>query len=121
MRAMLPGRVRDLGVQVDLAEVLPAVAAVLHPTRYDAAANLVLEALASGVPVVTTAMDGSAEIVPVPGWVALNPREVGEVSRCLTRALAHGERSACREAAESWPDTRNYRSMEAIASRCMDG
>jgi UDP-glucose:(heptosyl)LPS alpha-1,3-glucosyltransferase len=35
----------------------------VFPTRYDPFANVTLEALASGVPVITTAMNGGAEVV----------------------------------------------------------
>lgn len=40
-----------------------AVDAVLHPTLYDACANVVLEGLAAGLPVVSSDLNGSAEII----------------------------------------------------------
>ncbi len=36
---------------------------LLHPTYYDACANVVLEALAAGMPVVSSAYNGSAELI----------------------------------------------------------
>jgi UDP-glucose:(heptosyl)LPS alpha-1,3-glucosyltransferase len=37
--------------------------ALLHPTYYDACANVVLEALASGLPVISSNLNGSAELI----------------------------------------------------------
>ncbi|MEZ4316559.1 MAG: glycosyltransferase family 4 protein [Myxococcota bacterium] len=120
-RRMLGGRVVDLGEGVDLAPVLGRVGAVLHPTRYDAAANLVLEGLASGVPVVTSVMDGSAEIVPDPGLVALDPMDADGVAACLRRALDSADPAPWRAAAERWPESRNHSQMEVVATRCVNG
>ncbi|MCB9676561.1 MAG: glycosyltransferase family 4 protein [Alphaproteobacteria bacterium] len=117
-RGVLGERVVDLGERADLASVLPRVHAVLHPTRYDAAANLVLEGLACGAPVVTTWMDGSAEIVPDPRLVARDPTDVAAVAGCLQRALASADPAPFRAAAMAWPGSRNHEAMEAIASRC---
>ncbi len=44
-------------------EYYAAADALLHPTYYDACANVVLEALASGLPVVSSDRNGSAEIM----------------------------------------------------------
>jgi UDP-glucose:(heptosyl)LPS alpha-1,3-glucosyltransferase len=41
---------------------------LLHPTFYDACANVVLEAIASGLPVLSSDCNGSAELLP-PDWV----------------------------------------------------
>jgi UDP-glucose:(heptosyl)LPS alpha-1,3-glucosyltransferase len=55
------------------------------PTRYDPAANSTLEALASGLPVVTSAMNGAAEIVEpgVHGAVLPTPVHPEELKRAL--------------------------------------
>jgi UDP-glucose:(heptosyl)LPS alpha-1,3-glucosyltransferase len=55
------GRVRFLGPRGDMQIVYAAADALILPTRYDAFANVCLEAAASGVPVVTTPRNGAAE------------------------------------------------------------
>lgn len=89
---------------VDAASWLPAIDLLLHPTRYDSAANVVLEALACGVPVVTTAADGASEIIPDARWVA-SAAHPGAVASALDVVASQGAgaRSLAREAAEAWP------------------
>ena len=93
------------------------------PTLYDAAANTTLEALACGVPVVTTVFDGSAEVVPEAAWVVHRPRDVASVAEALEAALAANDasRERCREVARSWPVSRNGRAMEAIYEELANG
>jgi UDP-glucose:(heptosyl)LPS alpha-1,3-glucosyltransferase len=108
----------DLGRRPDLAAVLPHVDAVVHPTRYDAAANLVLESLAAGVPIVTSRWDGSAEILPDPALVVQDPTNAEQVAASLVHALERaGETAVWRAAAECWPDSRNHDQMDAVVRR----
>ena len=53
-------RVHFLGRRDDLVDVYGAADALLLPTRYDAFANVCLEAAAAGLPVVTSAANGAA-------------------------------------------------------------
>jgi UDP-glucose:(heptosyl)LPS alpha-1,3-glucosyltransferase len=54
-------RVRFLGVRDDLDAIYGAVDGMVLPTRYDAFANVTLEAAASGLPIITTRANGAAE------------------------------------------------------------
>ncbi len=54
-------RVRFLGRRRDLEVLYHAVDAMLLPTRYDAFANVTLEAAAAGLPIVTSPANGAAE------------------------------------------------------------
>lgn len=56
-------RVRFLGVVADVREVLAAADALLMPTLYDPFPNAVLEALACGVPAITSTKSGAAEVI----------------------------------------------------------
>lgn len=121
-RAMVPDVV-DLGEDADLRPVLPSVSAVLQPTRYDPASNLVLEAMACGVPAVTTAFDGSAEVLPEGRLIASDPLDVAGIARALRFALdaGPGMRSTLVACALRWPDPRNIEAVAQIARRYTDG
>ncbi len=54
-------RLRFLGQRDDLDVVYGAVDGMVLPTRYDAFANVTLEAAASGLPIITTTTNGAAE------------------------------------------------------------
>lgn len=54
-------RLRFLGLRSDMASVYSAVDGMVLPTRYDAFANVTLEAAAAGLAVVTTKSNGAAE------------------------------------------------------------
>jgi UDP-glucose:(heptosyl)LPS alpha-1,3-glucosyltransferase len=56
-------RVQFLGEVADLAEIYAAADIFILPTIYDPSSNACLEALASGLPVITTRANGFSEIV----------------------------------------------------------
>jgi UDP-glucose:(heptosyl)LPS alpha-1,3-glucosyltransferase len=95
---------------------LAAADAVLHPTRYDAAANLTLEALACGAPVITTWADGNADVVPDARLVVSNPRDRLGLSEALRYAwsVTGPAREALRAAVEPWTVERNAGAFEAV-------
>jgi len=115
----LDSRVRFLGGRLDAEALYAACDAYLLPTRYDPFANSTLEALASGLPVVTSTTNGGAELIEpgVEGAVVELGQGVGALAAALEtwseperreaggraarlRAEAHGEGSKF-EAAEA--------------------
>jgi len=65
-RALLAGiehRVHFLGFRRDIPDLFRAVDCFVFPTRYDSCCLVVLEALASGLAVVTTLASGSGELI----------------------------------------------------------
>jgi UDP-glucose:(heptosyl)LPS alpha-1,3-glucosyltransferase len=96
-------RVRFRGACADPASVWAQAAAVLHPTRYDPGANLTLEALACGTPVITSLADGSHEILPR-SWMAIpDPTDDQSLAQRVVQALQEdGLADECRAAAEVW-------------------
>ena len=62
-----------------------AVDLLVHPTFYDACSLTVLEALASGLPVVTTAFNGASGVVDhlKEGWVIRDPSNVSELKMAI--------------------------------------
>jgi UDP-glucose:(heptosyl)LPS alpha-1,3-glucosyltransferase len=80
-----PPRVRWLGPVEDPGPLLAAADALAHPTHYDPASRVVLEALAAGVPVLTTQRNGAAEDVGEAGIVIADPRDAGALREGLER------------------------------------
>jgi UDP-glucose:(heptosyl)LPS alpha-1,3-glucosyltransferase len=92
----MTSRVRFLGVRHDLEDVYAAADALLLPTRYDAFANVCLEALASGLPVVTSGANGAADLVAEAGWVVDDPEDAPGFAKALARLADPATREALR-------------------------
>ena len=85
------------------------------PTRYDPFANACLEALACGVPVITSRRNGAAEVCPYPWMSVEDPEDVAGFARALGTALdTAGLRDDCRAAAERWPHSLSFANMAAV-------
>jgi glycosyltransferase involved in cell wall biosynthesis len=61
--AGIDGRVHFLGFRKDVPALYASMDCFVYPTRYDSCALSVLEALGSGLPVVTTRQSGSGELI----------------------------------------------------------
>ena len=90
----------------------------VHPTFYDPMSLVVLEALASGLPVITTRYNGCSEIITdgVEGFSVDDPRDIAAFLEVLEPLLDASRRMemgrAARELALEFPLERNF---EAIA------
>jgi UDP-glucose:(heptosyl)LPS alpha-1,3-glucosyltransferase len=91
-------RVRFLGERRDLETVYAAADALILPTRYDAFANVCLEAAAAGLPVVTSATNGAAPFLRGGAVVVEDPEDELGFARALD-ALADPARRAALGAA----------------------
>lgn len=86
-------RVHFLGYRRDLKDLMKAVDLFIFPSRYEACSLVLLEALATGLPVVTAATTGGAEIVtPDCGVVLPDPNHVDQLAQTLQTLLADPER-----------------------------
>jgi len=90
----LAGRVRFLGDREDLEDVYAAADGLLLPTRYDAFANVCLEALASGLPVVTSGANGAAASLGEAGTIVADPEDAAGFAQALERLSETGARAA---------------------------
>ena len=59
----IEARAHFLGFRSDVHDLYAAMDCFTYPTRYDACCLVVLEALASGLPVITTLESGSGELI----------------------------------------------------------
>ena len=92
------GRVRFLGPVKDMTRCLAAADAFLLPTLYDPFSNACLEALAAGLPVITTAHNGFAEIIKpgVEGAVVAQPDDIAALAAALEKWSDPARRAAIR-------------------------
>lgn len=111
------------GPVVDPEAWIPGADCTILPTVYDAAANSTLEAMSCGVPPVTSAMDGSSEVVPERGLVVDDPTDASGFSEGLRLAWSAGPglAHALRETAAEWTVARNGKTMETLYRELIDG
>ncbi len=93
---------------------------LVHPTFYDACSLTVLEALASGLPVITTRWNGAGGIITQgeEGFVISDPRDDRILSEkilfLLDREKIEGASMAARHLAEIYSLERNWKEMKNI-------
>lgn len=93
---------------------------LVHPTFYDACSLTVLEALASGLPVITSYFNGASGIMTQgqEGFVISNPRDdqslAGMISFFLNREKVEEASIAARHLAEFYSLERNWKEMKNI-------
>ena len=120
-RVGIAARVTWLGPRPDMERWYAAADVLVLPTRYEPFGNVHLEALASGVPVLTSASTGGAEIVQdgISGAVAAAPR-ADEIARGL-RTVREGDagrlRQAARHAAEPFTYAAQVEHFEKLYQR----
>jgi len=95
-------RVAFLGHIDDMPGFYRSGSMLVHPTFYDSAAGVVLEALACGLPVVSSVRDGNSDLAVEAGGIAVqDPRDVDELARAIRATTADPERA--RDVAELFP------------------
>jgi UDP-glucose:(heptosyl)LPS alpha-1,3-glucosyltransferase len=92
----LADRVHFLGFHPDIRECYAASDFFALPTYYDPCSLVVLEALASGLPVITTAQNGASELMTNGrhGFVLSAPNARGELVEALHQMTDNGRRQA---------------------------
>jgi glycosyltransferase involved in cell wall biosynthesis len=78
-------RVHFLGFRSDVADIMRSVDFFIFPSRYEACTLVLLEAMASGLPVITAKTAGGAELVTSDcGFVLSDPNDFKELSNRLS-------------------------------------
>ena len=96
------GRVHFAGPQKDVRPYYGMADAFVLPTRYDPMPNAALEAMASGLPIVTSTTCGIAARVcdGVNGYVC-DALDIAAMTECLDRLVVPGAAAAMRDAARA--------------------
>jgi UDP-glucose:(heptosyl)LPS alpha-1,3-glucosyltransferase len=112
------GRVVFMGPQPNVEAIFHAADAFAMPSLFEPFGNVVMEAMASGLPAMTSAFSGVAELMPpsMRGFRVENPDDVGEVALRLgalfdaPASLSH----EARETAETFTWTRYADELNAL-------
>ncbi len=110
-------RVNFLGFRKDPKEAYFAADFLVHPTFYDPCSLVALEALACGLPVVTTRFNGAAELLDASnGVVVSDPHNARELASAITHFTRPDVRAAAsaRDCARKWTFEHHYRGLLAI-------
>jgi UDP-glucose:(heptosyl)LPS alpha-1,3-glucosyltransferase len=113
-------RVHFLGYVREMRNAYFAADFFVHPTFYDPCSHVVLEALACGLPVITTRYNGASEFLQPPreGYVLDDPHALDALAGAMTRLLDPSRRAACaqaaRRAAAQWTFENHYRQMLTV-------
>jgi glycosyltransferase involved in cell wall biosynthesis len=88
----LSTRVHFLGFRRDVSEIMRAVDLFVFPSRYEACTLALLEAMATGLPVITATATGGAEIVtPECGFVLPDSEDTPALTQALSKLASDRE------------------------------
>jgi UDP-glucose:(heptosyl)LPS alpha-1,3-glucosyltransferase len=122
-RLGLAGRVRFIGPCRDMHNAYFASDFLVHPTFYDPCSLVVLEALACGLPVITTRANGASELLhPLrEGYVIDDPHDHDRLAWAMDQLLDPVRRSACAQAARrtagQWTFEHHYRELLGVFAK----
>jgi glycosyltransferase involved in cell wall biosynthesis len=109
----LSQRVHFLGFRRDISEIMKAADFFVFPSRYEACTLVLLEAIASGLPVITASTAGGAEIITPDCGIVLpdseNTQALGEALTKLT--INHDLRKQMGQAARAIAERHSWKSM----------
>ena len=110
----------------DIERVYAAADVYLHPTYYDPMSLVVLEAMAAGLPVITTRYNGASEIMSegVEGFSVAEPRDLPAIVAGLGQLVDDARRrdmgAAARALAERFPLERNFEGIMAVYAKAVE-
>jgi len=100
-RLGIAARVRFFGAQKDVRPFYGAADLFVLPTLYDPFPNAALEALACGLPVVTTTSCGAAELITEANGAVVAANDVAALAGAISTLCLPGRTAGMREAARS--------------------
>ena len=78
----------------DMEKIYPACDCLVHPTYYDACSLVVLEALASGIPVISTQANGAKMYLRDGGGIVVAPGNVADLADAMRNMYSNGVKGA---------------------------
>ncbi len=83
----LAGRAHFLGVRSDVDQILPELTLLVHPARQEPLGRVLLEAAATGIPVVATDVGGTREIFSLDAAVLVAPNDPAALAIAMRTLL----------------------------------
>ncbi|GBE92993.1 glycosyltransferase family 4 protein [Nostoc cycadae] len=112
-------RVHFLGYRRDISEIMRSVDLFVFPSRYEACTLVLLEALASGLPVITATATGGAELVtPECGIVLPDSDDVEALAAALSSLV--GDRTLMQQMGQAARAVAEQYSWSTMAQTYMD-
>jgi UDP-glucose:(heptosyl)LPS alpha-1,3-glucosyltransferase len=115
--------VRFVGYCAEMRNAYFAADFLVHPTFYDPCSLVVLEALACGLPIITTRYNGASELlhtsgVNQDGYVLSDPHDHQQLAWCIAQmmdpARRHTLAQAARRTATQWTFEQHYRQLMTV-------
>lgn len=109
-----------LGHRNDPKDAYFAADFLVHPTFYDPCSLVALEALACGLPVITTKFNGASELLDVPanGLVIDDPHDAVKLGKAVATMLDPAYRATARESARAaaslWTFEQHYQALLTV-------
>ncbi len=123
-RLGLDRRVSFSGRRTDVDRLMRGADAFALPSLFEPFGNVAMEAMAAGVPVLTSIQSGVAEVIPVPmrEFIVNDPTNPGELTLRMNALIATASalRDTAREAAEEFTWDRHARELLAIVEAAAD-
>jgi UDP-glucose:(heptosyl)LPS alpha-1,3-glucosyltransferase len=113
-------RVKFLGFRADPQDAYFAADLLIHPTFYDPCSLVVIEALACGLPVVTTQYNGASELLTphADGLIVRDPHDASELAAAIADvcdpAKLPARKAAAAEAGRRWTFEDHYRQLIGV-------
>jgi UDP-glucose:(heptosyl)LPS alpha-1,3-glucosyltransferase len=99
---------------------------LVHPTFYDPCSLVVLEAMACGLPVITSQINGASELLSPPddGYIIEDPHDSSRLAWCIMQLTDPARRTACgdvaRQKARRWTFQEHYRQLLQVLTEAAD-
>lgn len=117
-------RVKFLGFRADPRDAYLAADLLVHPTFYDPCSLVALEALACGLPVLTTRYNGASELLPPGSPIVQDPHDAqelaGSIAEMCDPARLPARKLEAVEAGQRWTFEDHYRQLLSVFQEVLD-
>lgn len=114
-RAGVAGQIRWLGYRADVPEIMASADVLVHPARLETTGNVILEALATGLPVIVSEVCGFAEHVARAAAGVVVPEPFQHVDFCVALERANSAELRHKWSASAVEYIQNFEDGDGLA------